>query len=1307
MKKKSNTGIDAPYRRFFEEIPEAAAILASGGVVESANKAFARLLGKPPSRIAGSRFTDFVHKNHRKKIESLLKSRRAAGSRMEILLDAAGGEFIPALLSMRLVSMKEGRRRCLVITDLRGLSVGRAGRREAQDLLRAERKRLYGVLETLPAYVVLLSPDHHVPFANKFFRDRFGDSRGRRCFEYLFDRTEPCESCESFKVLKTGKRHRWEWTGPDGRTYDIYDFPFKDSDGSPLIMEMGVDITERRRAEEELREHFATLEEVVRARTSEIEAAMEALPVAVAVTDVNGGTIRSNKLFERVWGGPCPPTRDVGDYAAYKAWWAGTKKPVLPKEWASAVAVRTGRPCLDQILEIRRFDGTRAFIQNSAAPVLGSDGEVIGSVVAILDITERRRADEQIESFARFPSENPNPVLRLSREGIVTHANDASGPLLRMWNCAIGSAAPEETRRMIAETFALRSPQSVEMECGERVYSFNVVPVSDAGYVNLYGHDITELKLAEETLRESERRWRDLANAMPQMVWTCDPAGRCDFLSRRWLEYTGMPESALLGLGWLDSIHPDERERLMAGWSKALQKGGSFDGEFRIRRRDGGYSWFKTSAIATRDSDGAVIKWYGSNTDIEDIKRAEHELGVANARLELLAAVAGLLLASDDPRGIITDLAVMTMGLLGCDVFFNYLVDEEARRLRLNTCAGIEEGEARRIEWLDYGEAICGRVARDGRRIVLEGIQRGDDLVTALVRSYGIEAYACHPLISGDRVIGTLSFGSRSRERFSDDDLGIMKAVSDHIAIAIARLNAEVALREKQRDLNRAQAVAHMGNWRMNVQRNELVWSDENHRIFGISRGAPMTYETFLASVHPDDRGYVDERWRAALRGEPYDIEHRIISNGEVRWVRERAEIEFGTGGAVLGGFGTTQDITERKRAQEEIERSRLWLERVAGTTPDIIFVRDLSSGRNVYENRSLAVLLGYRPGEFPKNADTLKTAVEPDDLAPTLEFYRDMAGAEPGEVRVLTHRILHRDGRTLWLENRVTPFSWNEKGDLVEVIGISHDITDLKRAHEVLKRDRETFERLVNERTAELVEIHHELDKARRLSDIGMLASTVAHELRNPLGVIKTAVYNIDRKKQGNALDRHLRTINKKIDESNQIINNLLMYARIKQPTYEPVRIRELLRESVESVKARNDGRSVTFRDECDEVEDVVATLDPYQIMEVMGNILTNAAQAIPTEAGGIVAVSAQASNGMLCIRVSDTGTGIDPDMLPRVFEPFFTSKSKGTGLGLSLCKELISLHNGSIDIESEPGTGTTVTVVLPLVPGARAVQA
>jgi PAS domain S-box-containing protein len=142
-----------------------------------------------------------------------------------------------------------------------------------------------------------------------------------------------------------------------------------------------------------------------------------------------------------------------------------------------------------------------------------------------------------------------------------------------------------------------------------------------------------------------------------------------------------------------------------------------------------------------------------------------------------------------------------------------------------------------------------------------------------------------------------------------------------------ARKKREEALREIQRDLTHAQAVGKIGSWRMDVKHNVLLWSDENHRIFGIPKGTPMTYETFLSTVHPGDRKYVDRKWQAGLRGEPYDIEHRIIVDGEVKWVHEKAELEFDKDGTLMGGFGTTQEITDLVEMRKKLEKSRIQLE--------------------------------------------------------------------------------------------------------------------------------------------------------------------------------------------------------------------------------------------------------------------------------------------------------------------------------------------------------------------------------------------
>ena len=125
-------------------------------------------------------------------------------------------------------------------------------RLKAEIIAKNERKRLNDALELLPAYLILLTPDYHVPYANRFFRERFGESGGRRCYEYLFGRTEPCEVCDTYKTLKENRLITWEWVGPDKHIYSIFDYPFKDTDGSPMIMEVGIDVTELKDAQHNL-----------------------------------------------------------------------------------------------------------------------------------------------------------------------------------------------------------------------------------------------------------------------------------------------------------------------------------------------------------------------------------------------------------------------------------------------------------------------------------------------------------------------------------------------------------------------------------------------------------------------------------------------------------------------------------------------------------------------------------------------------------------------------------------------------------------------------------------------------------------------------------------------------------------------------------------------------------------------------------------------------------------------------------------------------------------------------------------------
>lgn len=169
-----------------------------------------------------------------------------------------------------------------------------AALRQAVAQAGVERERLRTVLDQLPAYLLLLAPDYRVPFANRYFEERFGKSEGHRCYEYLFHRSEPCLDCQSFQVLKTNAPHRWKWNGPDGRLYDIFDFPFTDVDGSPLIMEVGLDITERQQIEAELARHRAHLEDLVRKRTGQLAETNARLEAEIAARTRAAEDLRSS-----------------------------------------------------------------------------------------------------------------------------------------------------------------------------------------------------------------------------------------------------------------------------------------------------------------------------------------------------------------------------------------------------------------------------------------------------------------------------------------------------------------------------------------------------------------------------------------------------------------------------------------------------------------------------------------------------------------------------------------------------------------------------------------------------------------------------------------------------------------------------------------------------------------------------------------------------------------------------------------------------------------------------------------------------
>ncbi|MGA1867878.1 MAG: ATP-binding protein [bacterium] len=270
-------------------------------------------------------------------------------------------------------------------------------------------------------------------------------------------------------------------------------------------------------------------------------------------------------------------------------------------------------------------------------------------------------------------------------------------------------------------------------------------------------------------------------------------------------------------------------------------------------------------------------------------------------------------------------------------------------------------------------------------------------------------------------------------------------------------------------------------------------------------------------------------------------------------------------------------------------------------------------------------------------------------------------------------------------------------KSRLQTIASLIGTTVERRQAEIRLQQHKENVEKIVKKKTRELLKAHKDLEDSKRLSEIGALAASIAHELRNPLGVIQVAAFNIKRKAQNPSLNRHFNNIEKKIGESNQIINNILNYSQIKVPLYQRVKISHVLDESIISTIKRLSHGQVSVKKKIKSINKKVIDADPVQLNAVFTNILTNAIQSIKGEEGEIVIEAEAEDNGDISICFMDNGEGIDKKDLERVFEPFFTKKSKGTGLGLTICRQLVNLHNGRIEIKSHNGRGTAVTVHLP----------
>ncbi len=514
---------------------------------------------------------------------------------------------------------------------------------------------------------------------------------------------------------------------------------------------------------------------------------------------------------------------------------------------------------------------------------------------------------------------------------------------------------------------------------------------------------IAERKDAELAASQSRARLKLSLDAGRLGLWELDAKTGSFEATKRARTCFGVTENSSLSLGAIsETFHPGDRELWQSQLQRVCEEGAELDVECRARAADGSVRWLHITGQMVGDGvPDTPLRVAGAVRDITEQKLITSlKENVERLRWFVEQAPVAIVMLDRDMR---------------------YMAVSHRWR------ADYGLGEALLIGRSHY--EVFPEVTRFWREVHQRGLA-GETLRDER-----------DPFTRADGSVQWLSWEVRPWHDASGAVGGIF-IVSEDIT---SKIKAERALSESREDLNRAQAVAHTGSWRLNVRTNKLSWSDETCRMFGVSPTTELTYQSFLDVVHPIDRERVDQSWKAALGGAPYDIEYRVIADGVTKWIHARSELEFDSAGKVLGGFGTVQDITDKKQAEEALRQSEERLRAIVDTAVDAIIVID-EAGLIESINPAAERVFGYAASDIMgENISVLMAGTHRAAHDSYISAYRRTGKAKIiGVGREVEGR--RKDGSTFPVD--LTIAEWQVAGKR-HFTGIVRDISERKRQEE------------------------------------------------------------------------------------------------------------------------------------------------------------------------------------------------------------------------------------------------------------------
>ncbi|HEV2494415.1 MAG TPA: PAS domain S-box protein [Terriglobia bacterium] len=1012
---------------------------------------------------------------------------------------------------------------------------------------------------------------------------------------------------------------------------------------SDLLEQVNLQVAERRRAE---------------AENARLAAAIEQTADAVVITDTEARIRYVNPAFTRMTGYSAEEV--MGQNPRFLK--SGRQNPAFYQGlWKTVLA---GQVWHGELVN-RRKDGTCYTEEMRITPVRDAAGVTTNFIAVKQDVTERKAAEEATAFLASIVESSEDAIIGKTLDGQIVSWNRGAE---KLYGYSAQEAIGKPLSIVVPPDLLDQTTQMAErIERGEGIVHLETerlrkdgrrvavalvaTPVKDR-HGNVVGaaaiaRDITARRQAEHALRESEELFRQLAENIHLVffVSTPDPV-RALYVSPAYEEIWGRPRQEIYdrASAWIDSIHPDDRERTTQVFWQS-QQGTATDMEYRIVRPGGDLRWIRNRTFPVHDDQGRFQRVVGIAEDITERKRAEQELLLKTTLLEAQSETTldGILAVDDAGKSTLFNRQFVQM-------------------------------------WKMPEEALVRRDDTKMLESVLSQIENPD----AFLEKVG-QLYAHQSEKSQDEV--RLKDG-RIFDRYSSplvDSVGRYHGRIWYFRDVTARMRTEEALRRSEtkfRTLYDSTSDAVM----LLSEKGFFDCNQPALAIYGCS-----SREEFC-SRHPGD---------LSPPVQPCGTDSLTLANQHIataiqkgsnrfEWVHKRADTaetfpaEVLLSAMELDGRQVVQavvrDITERKRAEEALRESEEQFRQLAENIHEVFFVDSPGPEGMIYLSPAYEEIWGRARQEVYDRPDAWLDSVHPEDREQAISLFTQ---AHQGQRAVKEYRVVRPDGSVRDIRARVFPVN-DAAGRFYRVVGIAEDITEAKRME------------------AERVKAKDAAEAANRAKS--EFLANMSHEIRTPMnGIIGMTELVLDTELSPEQRD-NLETMRASADALLGIINDILDFSKIEARRMElervPFDLRATVSATLKVLAVRAHEKNLELSAAFDVNVPAVVAGDPGRLRQVLTNLVGNAIKF--TERGEVVVRVERLSNpapdgAILRFEVTDTGIGIAPDKQEAIFKPFVqadassTRRFGGTGLGLTIASQLVQMMGGRISVESELGRGST----------------